>query len=75
MRERIRSLVIGGFGLDESLEDDASLFASGLLDSLSAVELLTNLNEQIGMELSPLDIGLDDLDSISAIMKTVEKFG
>lgn len=75
MREQIRELVIGEFGLDESLADDASLFTSGMLDSLSAVVLLTKLNEDFSLNLSPLDVGLDDLDSIAAILKTIETFG
>ena len=75
MEEKVRTLVITEFGLDESLDNEASLFVSGMLDSLSAVVLLTKLNEDFGLTLSPLDVGLDDLDSVAAILRTIETFG
>ena len=46
-----------------------------MLDSLSAVVLLTKLNEDFGLAMSPLDVGLDDLDTVSSIVKTIETFG
>ena len=75
MREKVRDLILSEFGVDESLGDDQSLFASGMLDSLSAVVLLTKLNEDFGLAMSPLDVGLDDLDTVSSIVKTIETFG
>lgn len=75
MREKVRALIIAEFGLDQSVGDDQSLFASGMLDSLSAVVLLTKLNEDFGLTMSPLDVGLDDLDTVSSIVRTIETFG
>jgi len=74
MKDKIRSLVIERFGLPVETSDDASLFASGLLDSLSAVTLLAHLADDLGVVLSPLDVGLDDVDTIDAIFDTVERF-
>jgi len=75
LKEQIRTLVVTAFGLGDDVADDASLFASGLLDSLSAVTLLTELEDKLGVVLSPLEVALDDVDSIDAITATVEKFG
>ncbi len=74
MRDKIRSLVIDNLGLDADIGNDTLLFSSGLLDSLSAVSLLFSLNDDLGISLSPLDVALDDFDSIDLIVATVEKF-
>ena len=74
MRDKIRSLVIENLGLDADIGDDTLLFSSGLLDSLSAVSLLFSLNDDLGISLSPLDVALDDFDSIDLIVATVEKY-
>jgi len=70
----IRELVVREFGLDADIANDAILFSSGLLDSLSAVHLLTLLEDNLGVVLSPLDVSLDDVDSIDAIVATVARF-
>lgn len=74
MKDKIRSLVIDNLGLDADIGDDTLLFSSGLLDSLSAVSLLFSLNDDLGISLSPLDVALDDFDSIDLIVATVEKY-
>ena len=74
MKDRVRALVIENLGLDADVGDDTLLFSSGLLDSLSAVSLLFSLNVELGISLSPLDVALDDFDSINLITVTVEKF-
>lgn len=74
MKDKIRSLVIENLALDPGITDDAPLFSSGLLDSLSAVQLLFTINDDLGISLSPLDVALDDFDTINLIVATVEKF-
>ena len=74
MKDKIRSLVIENLALDPGITDDTPLFSSGLLDSLSAVQLLFTINDDLGINLSPLDVALDDFDTINLIVSTVEKF-
>ena len=74
MKDKIRALVIDNLGLEPDIADDTLLFSSGLLDSLSAVSLLFSLNDDLGISLSPLDVALDDFDSIELIVATVEKY-
>lgn len=74
MQDKIRTLVVETFGLDADIANDAILFSGGLLDSLSAVTLLGVLEDQLGVVLSPLDVSLDDVDSIDAIVATVARF-
>ncbi|NCG24962.1 MAG: acyl carrier protein [Actinobacteria bacterium] len=74
MKAKVRALVIDNLGIDPDIADDTPLFSTGLLDSLSAVSLLFSLNDDLGLSLSPLDVALDDFDTIDLITTTVEKF-
>jgi acyl carrier protein len=47
--------------------DSTSLFVSGRLDSLSAVEVVTFLEDAFGVDLAEDDFAIDRIDSIDAI--------
>jgi acyl carrier protein len=53
--------------------DDDSLFASGRLDSLDAVETIIFVEAEYGLEFSEIDFDLTRLDSISAITRLVAR--
>lgn len=74
MKEQVRTFVVETLGLEADIDNDTRLFSSGLLDSLSAVSLLFSLNDELGITLSPLDVALDDFDSINLITETIERF-
>lgn len=60
------------FGVDAgAIDGDTPLFSSGLLDSLNSVRLLMKLEGQFGLSMSPLDVSLDDVDSVNQIEKTI----
>jgi acyl carrier protein len=48
-------------------EDTESLFASGRLESLAAVQLVAFLEEQFAIDFSNLDFEIDRIDSIDLI--------
>jgi acyl carrier protein len=48
-------------------EDTESLFASGRLESLAAVQLVAFLEEQFGIDFSNLDFEMDRIDTIDLI--------
>ncbi|MEX0275906.1 MAG: phosphopantetheine-binding protein [Ruegeria sp.] len=74
VEESVRSILSSEFGLDSSsLETDAAIFSAGLLDSLNSLRLLMMLESQFGLSISPLDVSLDDVDSISKITETVNR--
>lgn len=55
----ITKILTSEFGLDESaIDDDTPLFSSGLLDSLSSVKLLMELEGQFGLSISPLRMSI-----------------
>lgn len=70
----VREILQAEFGLDASnLNGKESIFESGLLDSLSSLKLLMVLETKFGLSISPLDISLEDVDSIEKITATVNR--
>jgi len=60
--------------LDASeLTDDTLLFSSGLLDSLSMVDLIGFLEERAGFKVKWNDVNLDNLDSLARILRYAER--
>jgi acyl carrier protein len=54
-----------------ALTDDRPLITGGLMDSITSISLITFLEEQYGVEFEAHEIGIDYLDSISDIARTV----
>lgn len=50
---------------------DTDLVGTGLLDSLTLLELLTHLDEAFGVSISPEDLELENLRSIANIAELV----
>jgi acyl carrier protein len=50
-----------------------SLFASGLIDSFSLVELVLFIEESCRIKMKPSEVNLDNLDSIDRILAFVER--
>lgn len=60
-------------GLDtDSVEEETPLFSSGLLDSFSMVDLLMFVEKACGQRISPTEVSLDNLDSVSRILQFAE---
>lgn len=53
-----------------SPEDD--LLATGVLDSLTLIQLLVHLEEQFGLRISLDELEIDDLRSVNAITRLVQ---
>ena len=56
----------------DQIEDETLLFSSNLLDSFSMVDLMLFIEQQTETKMSPLDVTLDNLDSIARILKFSE---
>lgn len=73
-KDDIRSILDKEFGLDTAaLAGDAPIFSAGLLDSLSSLRLLMSLESTFGVPISPLDVSLDDVDTLDKITETVTR--
>ena len=55
------------------IDSDTPLFSSGLIDSFSLAILIVAIEEKARVRLHPLDITLDNLDSIERILRFVTK--
>ena len=52
---------------------DTLLFSSGLVDSFSLVSIMTYIEDEGGVTISPSDVKLENFDSISRIMAYLNK--
>ena len=72
--DKVREILLNELGFDASeLNDDAPLFSSGALDSLSSIRLLMALEACFDVSISPLDVSLEDVDTIAKIAVTIEE--
>lgn len=56
-------------GVDTTqIDDDTPLFSSGTIDSFSLVSLIMFI-ERNGVKLEPLDVNLENLDSVARILR------
>ncbi len=73
IKETVRQMLIEEFGLDEDLAPDTLLFSSNLLDSLNSIEVISLVEAKMGVRISPLDVSLDDFDSVDRITATINR--
>jgi acyl carrier protein len=74
LEAEIREVLVQEFGLDpDGLSDSEALFSTGRLDSLSSLKLLMSLEGKFGVSISPLDVSLEDVDSVDQIAATVTR--
>lgn len=61
-------------GIDTSdISEDSLLFSTGVIDSFALINLITFIEEQSGIRVSPADVNLDNLDSMSRILAYVAR--
>lgn len=57
------------------VEPDADLFASGLVSSLFALELVVHVENAFGVEVTGADLKLDNFRTVEAITVLVQRLG
>jgi acyl carrier protein len=76
LRQTIRSFILTNFlpgEAPETLKDSTLLVTSGILTSLSMLELVTFLEEEFSFTLEPEEIGVGHMDTIDLLVDLVEK--
>lgn len=76
IRKTLRSFVLNNFlpGEDPAtLADSTLLISSGVIASLSLLELATFIEEEFGVTLLPQDLGVEHMDSIDLLAKLVAR--
>lgn len=74
IKDAVREYLAGQLmpGRDPSaLADDRALITGGLMDSITSVSLITFLEEKYGVSFEAHEIGIDYLDSVADIARTV----
>jgi acyl carrier protein len=71
----VRSLIAGLIPEGTEFTDDESLFIDGIgLNSLSAMELLVNLEASFNIEIQDVDLNLNSLDSVNALAHLISRY-
>lgn len=70
--KKILQEVIISAGFDIELDDDMSLIDSGLLDSMSIVRVVQQIQDAFDIDLDFADITLENFDSINVLTPFIE---
>ena len=65
IRSELRSFILGAINIG-NLSDEDDLFASGIVNSLFAVQLMTFVEKNFGVEVGMDDLEIENFKSISA---------
>lgn len=55
------------------VQDSEPIVSSGLLDSLSVVELIIRLEQKLNVAIPPTNLQPDDFDNVDLIIETLER--
>ena len=58
-------------GVPEDLTPAAPLFSNGTVDSFDLVRILSFLGERYGLEISPLEVSLENFDCVKSMSELV----
>jgi len=72
LRNFIASTLVTGRRKVE-LTDDASLIASGVLDSMGIVQLLTFIADELHVRIPDSDVVPENFDNIAALVRLIER--
>ena len=73
LKRSLRIALVSRFGVRGELNDDTGLFSSGLIDSLSVMDLVGFVEGEIGVAIRPGDITLENFDSIGRIARFADR--
>jgi len=61
-------------GVERSTIDETTLiFSSGMVDSFSLVSLITFIEKEGGFRVNPMDVNLENMDSVERILAYAER--
>ncbi len=69
LKNTLRRGIVSHFGVRGAIDDDTELFSGGLIDSLSVMDLVCLVEEEIGCEIPPSMITLDNFDTLNRIVR------
>jgi acyl carrier protein len=75
VRARVRNIILDEYlpGEDPAeLQDDTPIITGGILDSVSTLRFVTQLEKEFGIALDARDAEYENLDTVNAIASLVE---
>ncbi|MBI5049314.1 MAG: acyl carrier protein [Nitrospirae bacterium] len=73
MKEELRKFIVDNFKFGKgTIDDDESLFESGIIDSLGRVKLLAFIDETLNVPLDMRDITIDNFSTLNQMAETIE---
>ena len=73
LKKTLLRALVTRFGIKGALDDDTKLFSSGLIDSLSVMDLVCFVEGEIGCAIPPAEITLENFDSVNHILRFTER--
>ena len=61
----LRNFLQDELGLEPGFTDDTPLFSGGLIDSFDLIRVLDHVSNALGVTISPLEVNLDNFDSLA----------
>ena len=75
-RERLTTFIVDEVATaEEPVRGDTDLLLSGLVDSLGVVMVSDWIQEQLAIEIDPIDIVLENFESVDAMVEYAESRG
>jgi len=71
----LSSFLRDDLGVTDAVDGNTELFSSGLLDSVSMVNLIGFIEDKASVNIRPGDVTLENFDSISRIVDYVRSLG
>ena len=73
-KEALFTFIDQKLGVERSkLDEQTPIFSSGLVDSFSLVSLITFIEKQCGFRVNPMDVNLENLDTVDRILAYTER--
>ena len=72
IKSLVREYLLENVTFGDEIEDDQSLFGSGVMDSTGAMDLIMFLEESFDIKVDDSDIDPDNIDSVNIIVGFVE---
>ena len=72
VKETVRNFINNSINID-GLGDDENLFESGIVNSLFAVQLMTFVERNFGIEIGMEDLDVENFKSVSATAMFIER--
>jgi len=75
-RETLVEFLTTELAIEEAeLTEHTQLFSSGMIDSFALVTLIAFIESQCGIEITPADVTLENLDTIAGVLAMAGRAG